>query len=500
MKINRWKRLGLRARIFLLLAALVLTTLVGGVMTVWHTDAIDSLITSLIDKNVTSYRAAQELQNALLMQKGYLTYYFLSGDPDWLQQLAKYHRSFKGWLKIARETAYTPTMREMLEQISVKYEQYIPARQQVIDLYQAGQREAGARLHWVVRDQFLELCNLCERYKLIHEHRIQEARGESRAQAQFINTLSLIVMPFVAVLGVLLGYILIKQILEPIRQLVVETDRADTTPPEPDEVKALSRRVHNLIENVDQAQIELERSQEHLLQSEKLALVGKLAAGVAHSIRNPLTSVKIRLFSLHRTLNLNPSQQEDLEVIAEEIRHIDTIMRNFLEFSRPPKLKMQRVSPSEVVDQALQLLQHRLETYNVATKLIRPRRLPEVWADPDQLKEVLVNLLVNACEAMGEGGLITITETEEFTETSGPMMIIQVSDNGPGIPEAMQDKVFQPFYSNKEEGTGLGLSIAARIIQEHGGWIDLRSTEGQGATFIINLPFRKLKHGDHFNR
>ncbi|MFP3868429.1 MAG: two-component system sensor histidine kinase NtrB [Desulfobacteraceae bacterium] len=161
---------------------------------------------------------------------------------------------------------------------------------------------------------------------------------------------------------------------------------------------------------------------------------------------------------------------------------------------------MQKVSPSEVVDLALQLLQHRFEAYNVGTKFIRTRRLPEVWADPDQLKEVLVNLLVNACEAMGDGGLITITETEDFVETSGPVMIIQVSDNGPGIPESIQDKVFQPFYSSKEEGTGLGLSIAARIIQEHGGWIDLKSQEGQGTTIIINLPFRKLKHGDNLNR
>ena len=94
------------------------------------------------------------------------------------------------------------------------------------------------------------------------------------------------------------------------------------------------------------------RSQEHLLQSGKWAMVGKLAAGVAHSIRNPLTSVNMRLFSLKRSLAMSPSQQEDFEVISEEIRHLDTIVRNFLEFSRPPKLKMQRISPSDVVDGA----------------------------------------------------------------------------------------------------------------------------------------------------
>ncbi len=187
----------------------------------------------------------------------------------------------------------------------------------------------------------------------------------------------------------------------------------------PDEVAALSSRVHSLIEDVDQAQTELTRSQEHLLQSGKWAMVGKLAAGVAHSIRNPLTSVNMRLFSLKRSLAMSSSQQEDFEVIAEEIRHIDTIVRNFLEFSRPPKLKMQRISPSDVVDMALVLLRYRLESYGVEVKLIRVERLPEIWADPDQLKEVLANLMLNACEVMVNGGVITIREEEQARAAPG---------------------------------------------------------------------------------
>ena len=259
----------------------------------------------------------------------------------------------------------------------------------------------------------------------------------------------------------------------------------------PDEVEALSSRLHSLIEDVDQAQIELERSQEHLLQSGKWAMVGKLAAGVAHSIRNPLTSVNMRLFSLKRSLAMSSSQQEDFEVISEEIRHIDTIVRNFLEFSRPPKLKMQRVSPSDVVNMALVLLRYRLESYGVEMKLIRPHRLPEIWADPDQLKEVLVNLVLNACEVMVNGGVITIREEENLEPPLGPAAVIRVSDNGPGIPESVRDKIFQPFFSTKEEGTGLGLSIATRIIEDHGGRLELESGENEGATFIITLPLGK---------
>jgi signal transduction histidine kinase len=140
---------------------------------------------------------------------------------------------------------------------------------------------------------------------------------------------------------------------------------------------------------------------------------------------------------------------------------------------------------------ALVLLRYRLESYGVEVKLIRQHRLPEIWADPDQLKEVLANLLVNACEVMVNGGVITIREEENLEPPLGPAAVIRVSDNGPGIPESVRDKIFQPFFSTKEEGTGLGLSIATRIIEDHGGRLELKSRENEGATFIITLPLGK---------
>ncbi len=99
-----------------------------------------------------------------------------------------------------------------------------------------------------------------------------------------------------------------------------------------------------------------------------------------------------------------------------------------------------------------------------------------------------MNLLVNACESMVQGGSIRIEEELSLTEGEGPAIIIQVSDNGPGIPLSIQDRLFQPFFSTKEEGTGLGLSIATRIVEDHGGWLDVRSKEGEGSTFVITLP------------
>ena len=280
-------------------------------------------------------------------------------------------------------------------------------------------------------------------------------------------------------LVLLLAYLLVNQILNPVRALIIETSRSDHIELSGNDVKTLSKSVRGLIEDAGQTQVELEKSRENLLQAEKMVMVGKLAAGMAHSVRNPFTSVKMRLFSLSRSLKISGTQKEDFDVITEEIDHIDTIVQNFLEFSRPPKLKMQPVSPSTVVDTAIQLLCYRLESYNVKVNLHRNRLLPTIDADPDQLKEVLVNLMINACEAMAGGGTIDIHE-----QLIGPperlQSEIRITDSGPGIASSFINKVFDPFFTTKEDGTGLGLSIVSRIIKEHGGRIDLTSTEGRG--------------------
>ena len=292
-------------------------------------------------------------------------------------------------------------------------------------------------------------------------------------------------------LGIILTFFLWHDILDPIRKLALETDRQNSTQNDRDEVKTLSRHVHDLKKTYNETQSELEKSREHLLQSEKLALVGKLAAGTSHSIRNPLTSVKMRLFSLSRSLDLDSDQKEDFDVISKEISHIDTIVQNFLEFSRPPRLMLQSVSPSDVVDQAIQLLQHRLESYEVFIKIQRQEPLPLVQADPEQLKEVLVNIIINACEAMGRGGSIVIYEEAVIERETFRSAVIRISDNGPGIPDTVQSKVMEPFFTTKDEGTGLGLSIASRIVQEHGGRLNIKSKEGKGSTFSIMLPLEE---------
>ncbi len=489
--VNMLKKIGLKTRLFLLIWCLVIILAAGGIWSVRLVRTMADSFAGVLDMNVGALNVAQELESSLAMQRGLLTYYFVDGDAEWLTQLDQQRYAFERWLKKAREASHSDEQLEILNEIESKYIRYSHARDQVITLYKSGSREAGLQLLREIRSPFFAIRDLCEQYKQTHYRDISTVRETFLRRAQTFVVLVLLFLPLSLLILSALGYLLVTRFFRPILQLSEQVKTNGDSIQEADEVGELSRRVHNLIEDADVAQIQLRQSREHLLQTEKLAMVGKLAAGVAHSIRNPLTSVKMRLFTMERTLKLSSTQKEDFDVISDEIRHIDTIVQNFLEFSRPPKLKMQTISPSDVVDMAIQLLRHRVESYGVTLELIRQRRLPVIEADPEQLKEVFVNLIVNACEATGDGGKILIREEEGVAEPLGHVAVIRLSDNGPGIPEVLREKVFQPFFSTKEEGTGLGLSIAARIIEEHKGVLNLRSRPGRGATFTITLPCRE---------
>ena len=483
-----WGKISLRTRMYVILIALVLISMAGGMVTVWYTYQMEHLLTAVTEKNIAAFQTAEALEIALVNQKGFVSYYFIEGDPEWLRKLGEFRQIFKERLNDALQMAESEREREALYRIKTEYTQYISVKDRVISYYQAGNREAGIALHRQVRDHFFTVLKFCHKYKEFHEEKILLAKADSKSQALNLRIIAITAVCAGFLLAILLAVVLGSQILGPVRRLTVEVGSEGDTTLAGDEVKALSHSVRDLIQNVDHTQSELQKSRESLLQADKMALVGKLAAGMAHSIRNPFTSVKMRLFSLDRSLKLTDAQKEDFDVISEEIRHVDTIVQNFLEFSRPPKLKIQSISPSMVVDQSIALLKHRLKSYNVGVTIEREQYLPEIDADPEQLKEVIVNLVVNACEAMEKGGSLVIREHESMVRSKDRAAVISVSDNGPGIPEAIREKVLTPFFTTKEEGTGLGLSIAVRIIEEHNGQLEIESNQSGGARFSLFLP------------
>ena len=286
------------------------------------------------------------------------------------------------------------------------------------------------------------------------------------------------------VLSACLWFVISREVLRPLGQIRAEAEEVEYG------VRGLGQvadTMRELRQAVHRTQAELDESARNLRHVEKLAVVGKLAAGVAHSVRNPLTSVKLRLFSLERSLTLAPRQQEDFAVIADAIRHVDGIVSRFLEFSRRPGLKLEPVSPSSVVDATLRLIENRLSVFSVTLTVRRKEPLPDILADPEQLREALLNILLNACEAMDYAGELRVEEVL-LNKAGGRLHAgIRVLDSGPGIPEDELPDIFTPFFSTKEQGTGLGLPIAKSILEEHGGDIEAQ-TSAKGAIFTLHLP------------
>jgi signal transduction histidine kinase len=279
-----------------------------------------------------------------------------------------------------------------------------------------------------------------------------------------------------------------REILSPLRLLAALAEKP--FPGGGSGAEALSSHVRGLVEDMQRSREALAERDEALRRAEKLALVGKLAAGVAHSVRNPLTSVKLRLFSLTRSLtNLSDENREDFRVISEQIQHLDNIVRNFLEFSRRPPLRKEETDCGKLLRQSLALLSHRLQSQGVKVEIRVQEGMPAVKADPDRIKEAFVNLALNACEAMGGEGTLSCELEAGVVPPWGHCAVLRLRDSGPGVPEELRERVFQPFFSGKAEGTGLGLPIARRIFEEHGGWLSLASSgDASGATFVAGLP------------
>ena len=223
---------------------------------------------------------------------------------------------------------------------------------------------------------------------------------------------------------------------------------------------------------------------------EKLTSLGTLAAGVAHEIRNPLTAINVRLHSLKRTLLQGSSEHEDATVIDQEIQRLDRIVRNVLHFARPAEPRPVILTAGSLFSRVQGLLGSQLEKVSIRLNLASS---PKLWirVDPQQIEQVLINLVQNAAESIRRDGTITLRARSALKPLAGqatPVVILEVIDTGKGIPPKVQERLFDPFFTTKEAGTGLGLSIAARIVEKHGGALQYQTEVDRGTTFGIVLP------------
>jgi two-component system NtrC family sensor kinase len=256
----------------------------------------------------------------------------------------------------------------------------------------------------------------------------------------------------------------------------------------------LDALMHSLEHQVQERTEELRNAHEQLVRNEKLSSLGKLSASIAHEINNPLAGILTFAKLIARTLDQGTPDEttrrsllKHLHLVERETERCSAIVRNLLDFARERPLALKDVNPNAVVDEVLQLLGNQIQIQGIRLER-NLSDVPLVSADFGQLRQACVNVIMNACEAMGRGGRLTI---ESGVVENGKYVELAFTDTGPGIPPEVASKIFDPFFTTKEKGTGLGLSVVYGIIERHGGKIDLQSAVGQGTRIGLRLPPRR---------
>ncbi|MDP2644549.1 MAG: ATP-binding protein [Desulfobacterales bacterium] len=240
---------------------------------------------------------------------------------------------------------------------------------------------------------------------------------------------------------------------------------------------------------------EIRRLQAEIRRQEKLAALGGLAAGVAHEIRNPLSSIKGMASFFAGQFAEGSEAREAAKVMVQEVDRLNRVITELLEFARPSDLKMQLTRLPSLLSRSIRLIQQDAAKNSVEIKLQAEDNIDPAWIDPDRLAQCLLNLYLNAIQAMENGGILTVQCAADTAET----VRIIVSDTGRGIASDHLNQIFDPYFTTKKKGTGLGLAIVYKIIEAHQGHIDVKSTPGQGASFTITIPCRPSdpQRGNH---
>jgi two-component system, NtrC family, sensor kinase len=244
-----------------------------------------------------------------------------------------------------------------------------------------------------------------------------------------------------------------------------------------------------------ETQARLDTAQAQLLQSAKLAAVGELAASVAHEINNPLYAARNSLYLVEQDLPPDAPQRQFLEIAQGELGRIARIITHMRDFYRPTRAELEPTMINDVLMATIDLVQTHLRHGQVAVATDLADDLPEMTAHTDQIRQVFLNLMLNACDAMPNGGTLRITSHMHRASDDHPAeIIVQIADTGVGIALEHQTHLFEPFYTTKAQGTGLGLAISAHIITQHSGQIEVASELGVGTTFTVRLPVLTTGH------
>lgn len=396
-------------------------------------------------------------------------------------------------LRELRQIADSPPERQLVQRMGTEWQEYVEIVRAIHDGASNGERFSRSRK---LRAAAETLAGTVHELRDLHQELWVAAVQHREHWMEVILTLRSVLVVIGPILGICLGWWMGLRLHQSISQINIilkdatvewEENLAELRVQSREDLSQLRDRVEKVVERMRQVSTELATSRREALRNERLATVGELAAGIAHELRNPLTSIKLLLQHAAQQSD-SRLREEESRVVLEEISRMERAIQGLLDFSRPPSAQRRRHDVRETLGRALNLVQGRAKQQGVQ---IEPRlgSVPLIVdGDPEQLQQVCVNLLINGLEAMVDGGTF---EIQAHTDDRRGRVVLGFHDQGPGIPKHLLAEVFEPFVSTKACGTGLGLAISRRIVCQHGGRLIADNHPGGGAILTLELPLAR---------
>ena len=445
-------------------------------------------LNTILSRNVASLQAAQELEIRVRQLRHHNLLYLMDPARGDLGVIATDEREFEKALDAARGAGHADEFRA----IERGYQRYKEGQDEL--RADAAPRRTPADFRRLLDSHPIRrVVDLCEDLVRVNKEQMAQTAQESLRVSRQASWAMLLLGLAGPVGGLATGYGVARALSQSIYRLSVrvkdlagrlDQDVGSVSVAAGGDLHSLDRQMQGIVRRVEEVTERVQQHQRDMLRAEQLAALGQLAAGVAHEVRNPLTSIKMLVEAALRPRNPTPLNDEDLRIIHREIARLEHTVQGFLDFARLPAPRRGLRDLREIVARSCDLTRARAERQNVEVVVHTPDHPVVGYVDEGQFGTVLVNLLLNALDAMPHGGRLGV----ELESVEGGGARLTVTDTGAGIAAEIAGRLFTPFATTKAAGTGLGLSLSSRILKEHGGEITAGNRPGGGAAFAVVLP------------
>ncbi len=471
-----------------------LLLLLLGAFTAWYVHSMQQKATELICESIATSNVSQSLEDGLRELRTNLHEYGITADAKHLVAAKRSITNMEVQLsKIELSNDHDggqPKVAEIHREFVVFERQFDQFIQETVP-----QPPVAVRLAQTFLSK--NLIPKAIKHREAQQSSLEEISKSSERVADRVSLTLLLLVTFGAIGGLAAGIAIARNVHQSIIELNIPVHAASGMLDEvvgplslgtESNLPEIRESLDKMVNRVGITVQRLQESQKKILRAEQLAALTQMAAGLAHEIRNPLTAMR-SLVQMARSQGGGAAlDNRDIEVLDTEIERLNELVQTFLDFARPPTPMRSRVNISEIVLRTLQLTKHRAERQDLQLEF--EPAFPEltVNADPHQIQQVLLNLVLNAIDAQPNGGMVFIRLQTAALSANETQVAILVGDTGPGIDTNVIDRIFEPFFSTKETGTGIGLAICQRIVEEHGGTITAENQLLGGALFKVHLP------------